>query len=134
MSGGSAFGGETRAVDGCIVTYELPNGTIHVERFRQVLHTKLKGKAGRHTVRSGATYLQQAATRADELDAMILSISTPTTILTDMTGHRSSRNTDQPCPEPFMLGTVGRSELFKAPTGQQASHNIRQVRQYRGRS
>ncbi len=129
----SAFGGETRAVDGCITTFELPDGTIVTERFRQVLHTKMKGKLGRKTIRSGGgTYLEQTVARADELGAKILCISTPQTILTDMQGDRSMRNTENPCPEPHMLGRLGRQDLFKSPhTNLQPRQNIRQVSQMR---
>ncbi len=128
----SAFGGETRAVDGCITTFELPDGTILTERFRQILHTKTRG-GGRKTTRSGGgTYLEQAVDRADELGAKILCISTPQTILTDLQGDRSMRNTENPFPEPHMLGRLGRQDLFKAPhTTMQPRQNIRQVSQMR---
>ncbi len=131
----SAFGGETRAVDGCITTFQLPDGTIVTERFNQVLHTKMKGKAGRKTIRSGGgTYLEQTVARADELGAKILCISTPQTILTDLQGDRSMKkqHTESPFPEPHMLGRLGRTDLFKPPhTSLQPRQNIRQVSQLR---
>ncbi len=129
----SAFGGETRAVDGCITTFELPDGTIVTERFRQVLHTKMKGKVGRKVIKSGGgSYLEQTVARADELDARILCISTPQTILTDLQGDRAMRNTENPFPEPHMLGRLGRQDLFKPPrTRLQPRQNIRQVSQMR---
>ncbi len=129
----SAFGGETRAVDGCITTFQLSDGTIVTERFRQILHTKMKGKLGRKVIRSGGgTYLEQTIARADELGAKILCISTPQTILTDLQGDRSMRNTENPFPEPHMLGRLGRQDLFKPPhTSLQPRQNIRQVTQRR---
>ncbi len=127
----SAFGGETRAVDGCITTYELPDGTIVTERFRQILHTKMKGKVGRKVIKSGGgSYLEQTVARADELGARILCISTPQSILTDLQGDRAMRNTENPFPEPHMLGRLGRQDLFKPPhTTLQPQQNIRQVSQ-----
>ncbi len=140
MSGGS-YGGTTRAVDGCIVTFELPDGSVHVERFNQLVRTKGTGWT-REERREGPPYTQQAATRADELGAKIISISTPQTILTDLQGTRvpldAKRPKDGEMPPPsdtvqfaegLMLGAIGRIDLFKRPlSGLQPKQNIRQVR------
>ncbi len=144
------FGSETRAQDGCIVTFELKNGEILVERFSQLVHTKWRDGT-KTALTEGDPYTKQAAVRADELGAKILSISTPQTILTDLQGTRASLEAkptgveglrggmqlgpanDVPFPEIRMLGKIGRHELFKRPDsdGVQARQNIRQMRQRR---
>ncbi len=138
------FGGETRAVDGCIVTYELEDGSIHVERFNQtLLHTQTRRK--RTLVRLGDPYIEQAARRADELGALIVCVSTPQTILTDLQGSREKLEPQRTgregakggmqqaapnvvaFPEIYMLGKIKRLDLFRYPRGGFAGHNIRQV-------
>ena len=120
----SSFSGETRAVDGCIVTFELPDGTVYTERFNQLMSRKQKSKWNRTVTRIGDNYLTQVVKRADELGAKVLCISTPQTILTDLQGTRRSmvtqsvRHRDEtPFPEIRLLGKVGRGDLFKEPVG-----------------
>ncbi len=130
------FSGETRAVDGCIATFELPDGTTHTERFNQLLSRKQKGKWNRTVTRIGDNYLTQVVNRADELEAKVLCISTPQTILTDLQGTRRSmeaqsvRSMDEtPFPEIRLLAKVGRGELFKAPSsGIPPEQHTRQLR------
>ncbi len=128
------FSGETRAVDGCIVTFELPDGTIHTERFNQLMSRKQKGKWNRTVTRIGDNYLTQVVNRADELDAKVLCISTPQTILTDLQGTRRSMEAltvrsreETPFPEIRLLAKVGRGDLFKEPTGGQPRSYYREV-------
>lgn len=139
------FGSHARAQDGLIVTFELANGDIKVERFAQLIHTKGGYKRVEHF--TGDRAIKQAADRADELDAKILSISSPQTILTDLQGSRQHLDVKPtgldgqaggrqrtvasgcPCPELLMLGMIGRTELFKLPTNGQNDQNIRQVTQ-----
>ncbi len=128
-----AYGGETRAVDGCIATLELPDGTIHIERFNQLLSRKQKDK-NRTVVRVGDDFLTQLVNRADELDAKVLCISTPQTILIDLQGTRRpmtaisvQHRDDTPFPEIRLLAKKGRVDLFKAPTGGQPRPYFREV-------
>ncbi len=139
------FGGSTRAVDGCIVTFELPNGDVRVEHFNQLVRTTGKRTWRRESIVEGEPYVEQAAQRADELEAKIISLSTPQTILTDLQGSRvplKARRLIQgyeppppdmvAFPEAMMLGAIGRIDLFKRPeSGLQPKQNIKQVRQVR---
>ncbi len=133
MSGG-VFGTATRAADGCIVTFELPDGGIRVEHFTQLLRTTQKFLKRTVTI-DGAPPVEQAVARADVLNAKIVSISSPLTIVTDLRGKRvqkDSRTGEAPdvvYPERVMLGKLGRLDLFKRPAGGQTGQNIRQVRQ-----
>ncbi len=129
------FGGETRAADGCITTFELPDGTLHTEHFNQLVARTQKGKWNRKVTRVGDNYLTQVVKRADELGAKVLCISSPQTILTDLQGTRrpmdpiSVRGRDEtPFPEIRLLAKVGRGDLFKEPTGGQPRPYFREVR------
>ncbi len=128
------FSGETRAVDGCIATFELPDGTTQTEHFNQLVSRKQKGKWNRTVTRIGDNYLTQVVDRADELDAKVLCISTPQTILIDLQGTRRpmtaisvQHRDDTPFPEIRLLAKKGRVDLFKAPTGGQPRPYFREV-------
>ncbi len=137
------YGGSTRAADGCIATFELPDGEILVEQFTQLVRTSQKRTWKRASHVEGAPYIEQAAQRADELGARIISLSTPQTILTDLQGTRVPLRAKRlrqgeepqpsaavPFPETLMLSGIGRVDLFKRPdSGLQPKQNIRQVRQ-----
>lgn len=149
MKRGGYFGSQTRAADGCIVTFKLPDGSVLVEAFRQVLHSTFRAGL-RKTVVDGEPYIVQAVARADDLSAKIVCISTPQTILTDMQGTRAMLNAKPvglpgikggmqqgPAnfvgrPEIQMLGKIKRLDLLaeQEPNGQ-PSQNIRQVHQRR---
>ncbi len=146
-----AFGSWTRATDGMIVTFELPNGDLWVEHFTQPIgQGPVKDGVRGKTTRQGISPVEQAAARADVLDAKIVTLSSPQTILTDLQGTRAildGKPTGTPgiqggrqqgpanfvaFPEIQMLSKIGRSDLLKAQqTGAQAKHNIRQIRQRR---
>lgn len=148
MTSSSKFGGDSRARDGCIVTYELPDGQIYVKQFSQLVHTS--GGYARVVTVTGESRIKQAADWADAHDAKILSISTPDTILRDLDGTRATindkkvagggirRGTDQSpaertdFPERAILGKIGRRDLFKEPGWPGAvdrdSDSIRRVR------
>lgn len=134
-AGVGVFSGETRAQDGCIVTFELDDGSIHVERFRELVFSSRKEHQDRKATRVGRPHIEQAATRADELGAKIVSICTPQTILTDLQGTRElleKRHTQAVLfPEINLLGKIKRLDLFSRPSGGQAGHNVRQVRRRR---
>ncbi len=125
------FGGSTRAQDGCIVTFELPDGTRHIQRFTQIVRSKYNGRwASRTEKRDGISTIEQAAEVADLAGAKIVCISTPQTILTDMQGIRTQRGktTQEPkLPEQLMLSRIGRLDLLKEPSGGHNKQNIRQV-------
>jgi hypothetical protein len=141
------WGSETRANDGCIVTFELEDGQILVEQFSQtVFSTQRRGD--RKTHRVGIPYVLQAAERADELQARIVSISSPSTVLTDLQGTRARLEAQSSpdglkggmqqgpanlvsYPEVMMLGKIKRIDLFKRPVGGTTEQNIRQVHQRR---
>jgi hypothetical protein len=128
-----AFGSQTRAADGCIVTFELPNGDLVTERFNEIVRTR-GSHWQRASTREDGPYVKQAAARADELGAKITCISTPQTILTDLKGTRGSlddtgvRNAIW-YPEIYMLGKIKRLDLYKPPTNGQTDGSIRQVKQ-----
>ncbi len=142
---GKQFGGHSRAVAGCIVTFELPDGSTRVEHFNQLVRTTDKRTWKRTQIREGAASIVQAAERADALGAKIMSVSTPQTILTDLQGTRAPLEAKRPrdgtmptpssevhWPEALMLGAIERLDLFKRPSsGLQPKQNIRQVRQLR---
>jgi hypothetical protein len=130
---GQQFGSETKAADGCIVTFRLADGAIQVEHFTQqttskgTLHTRVRTKIG-------ASYLEQAVARADELGARIVTISTPTTILRDLGGTRAQqregmRSDELQLPELRMLGQIGRTDLLVESTDRRdwASTSIQHV-------
>jgi hypothetical protein len=131
------WGAETRAADGCIVTFLLASGETQVESFTQ----KTISRGGYYTrvrTRIGTTYIEQAAARADALGARVLSISTPTTILRDLDGTREELepHSDQgyvrdelQMPERRMLSGIGRLDLLVQPTRQRdwASESIQHV-------
>jgi hypothetical protein len=145
----SYFGSEVRAAAGCIVTFELEDDSVVVEHFNQLIGLRKRGT--KSTPRIGTPYIEQAAARADELGAKIITISTPQTILTDLQGTRAPLEAkptgvdglkggmqQAPTnyvahPELRMLGRIGRTDLFKPPSGQ-AIHNIKQVRARRTRN
>jgi hypothetical protein len=116
------WGGETRAADGCITTFQLEDGTIHVERFSQLVFST-QGYA-RVMEKVGAPFIEQAAARADELGARIVSISTPATIWRDLQGTRAQQKQTGPqtqasddiqLPERTLLGRIGRLDLLAEP-------------------
>ncbi len=152
MTAPNPYGSDTRATDGVIVTFELEDGSIRVEQFSQIIHVKdrLTDKNGRRMstrtkIKIGDPYILQAATRADELGAKILCISSPQTIVTDMQGTRAALKgrdvrgskrgerhqipNDIRFPEMRLLGNIGRVDLFKPPkSGLQPKQNVRQAR------
>ncbi len=125
MSGGkSLFGSATRVADGCIVTFELPDGKILVEQFTQLLRTAQKHLKRKVTI-EGDPYILQAINRADALGAKIVCISSPSTIYTDLRRARVQEAVDtgdEPdviYPERVLLGRHGRMDLFKRPGAKQ---------------
>lgn len=126
------FGSQTRAQDGCIVTFALQNGETRVEHFTRLVRTR---GARRKVSFEGAPTTEQAAARADELGAKIVSISTPETILRDLRGTRAQltvNRTGRPgsrdgmqqtvgqsihLPENSMLGKIGRLDLLRKTVG-----------------
>ena len=66
----TVFGSETRAVDGCIVTFRLSDGSEHTERFVTLLRSAPTVRIGNRghnwkTTRFGPTYIEQAVEWAD---------------------------------------------------------------------
>ena len=100
----NSFGGYSRAKDGCIVTFRMPDGSTQVRHF------------------SDQGYVQQAISWADEHGAKIVCISSPETILRDLQGTREhlephSGKKHPPdsifMPEKAMLR--GRMDLYERP-------------------
>jgi hypothetical protein len=114
------WGGETRAADGCIATFRLPDGSIHVEQFTQQTFSRGSHYQRVHT-KDGTNYITQAAARADELGATIISLSTPTTILRDLHGTRAQQKqgsdaAEVQLPEMSMLSKINRLDLLEPRT------------------
>jgi hypothetical protein len=114
----TTFGSYSRARDGCIVTFKMPDGTLEVRRFT----TLVSDSSTRKLWREEKDHRQQAIEWADEHGARIQSISTPETILRDLQGTRAplepnGNQTHPPevvnFPERNIL--AGRSDLFDAP-------------------
>ena len=112
----SSFGGYTRAKDGCIVTFRMPDGSLEVRRFSVVI-THIRRRMHRDQ-----GYVQQAIDWADEHEAKIVCISSPETILRDLQGTREQLEPTQGkkhpsdsvfMPEKAML--KGRMDLFEYP-------------------
>lgn len=114
---GKVYGGYTRAKDGWIVTFLMPDGSTHVKHFASIVKEK------RHIVPRVTIFDRTAKDLvvewADEHEAKIISISTPDTILRDLQGTRErlepNSNQKHPAdvlqlPEPNMLGARG--DLF----------------------
>ena len=113
----SIFGGYSRARDGCIVTYRMPDGTIEVRHFSTVISdSRLAG------IKKGKPHTEQLVEWADQRDAKIVCISTPETIARDLNGTRASlepqRDHKHPSdvvffPERWMVGNRG--DLLELP-------------------
>lgn len=139
----TVFSGETRAQDGLIVTFELAGGERLVERFSQLVvegdEVRIKSRQKRHVrvrTRIGPPSIEQAAARADELGAKIVSISSPETILRDLQGSRARLEPQvgqkHPAdmlqlPEVMMLGRIGRADLALASHGTAQRPSVRTV-------
>lgn len=138
----TVFGSETRAVDGCIVTFRLSDGSEHTERFVTLLRSAPTVRIGNRghnwkTTRFGPTYIEQAVEWADVHEARIVCMSTPETILRDLQGTRGELEA-QPrhryvgeqvkYPERSMLGQIGRADLFLAPNERRALERTPRVR------
>jgi hypothetical protein len=115
-----SYGGYTRAKDGCIVTFLMPDGSTEVQHFSSVVRER------RHTYPRTTIFdrrpMDLVIEWADEHEAKILSISSPDTILRDLQGTRApleaKGNQKHPAdvvlfPEYSMLGSRG--DLFVAP-------------------
>ena len=123
-----SFGGWTRAMDGCIVTFLLEDGSTRVEHFNQMVNEgetvtiKSRQKRWKRTRKVvGEPAVEQACARADQLGAKIVTISSPSTILRDLQGTRADlqpRNPRKPIterlqlPEHILLGRAGRIDLL----------------------
>ncbi len=119
-----AFSSATRAEAGCIVTFDR-DGERWSRHFYEVVHTK-GPRYNRVSTRSGGMYVDQAIEYADQHDAKIVCISTPATILRDLSGTRAAlksivgfktgRETQPPdavqIPEYFLLGRRKRLDLL----------------------
>ena len=134
----STFSGYERAKWGCIVTFRLPDDTIHVKHFSTIIREQNRhGKNGPRVTFRDQQYVAQAVDWADQHDATIISISTPETILRDLQGTRAKlqpQRTGHPdgrrggmqlhpedavrFPERWMLKKRG--DLFEVPGGRSA--------------
>ena len=85
---GKAYSGYTRAKDGWIVTFKMPDGTTEVHRFASVVREHDRHKFPRRTV-FDRTPRDLTIEWADEHEAKIITISTPDTILRDLQGTRA---------------------------------------------
>lgn len=118
----SKFGSSTRAVDGCIVTFEK-DGERWQRHFNQIVHTvNRRHKNRRKTVTGGDAPLLQAINYADANNAKIICISSPETIYRDLQGTRDPSLTERyqdgiAFPERPMLGKFGRLDLWVEPRG-----------------
>lgn len=80
----STFGSYSRARDGCIVTFRMPDDSLEVHRFSTIISdSRVLG------IRKGKDHMQQVIEWADEHEARIVTISTPETILRDLQGTRA---------------------------------------------
>jgi hypothetical protein len=119
VSGNSAFSGHTRANDGVIVTLvDLDSGKSESRHLGGVMARRIGGRDNRPPQRiiAGVNDLRhELAAELDERegDWRIRSISTPSTILTDLLWREG--NSRIPMPEAVMLTKIGRTDLLERP-------------------
>lgn len=80
----SMFGSYSRARDGCIVTFQMPDDSLEVRHFSTII-----SDSRRLGITKGKDHAQQVIEWADEHEARVISISTPETILRDLQGTRA---------------------------------------------
>jgi hypothetical protein len=80
----SMFGSYSRARDGCIVTFRMPDESLEVRHFSTVI-----SDSRRFGITKGKNHMQEVIEWADEHEALVISISTPETILRDLQGTRA---------------------------------------------
>ncbi len=80
----STFGSYSRARDGCIVTFRMPDDSIEVRHFATVI-----SDSRRFGIRKGMNHTDQVIEWADEHGAKVVTISTPETILRDLQGTQA---------------------------------------------
>jgi hypothetical protein len=111
------FGGYSRARDGCIVTFRMPDDSLEVRHFATVI-----SDSRRHGVTKGQPHIDQLIEWADEHEATVVTISTPETILRDLQGFRSPLDAQTHHKNPADVVTFpernmlkSRGDLFEQP-------------------
>jgi hypothetical protein len=113
------WGGNTRAVDGCIVTLvNLDTGRTESRHLGGVVAIRRQVKGRRLPERAEVSVYELLRSLCEELDRRegdwrLRSVSTPTTILSDLRKRDAAGHTVPLAPELTALGKIGRLDLLE---------------------